>query len=105
LVQSELNLEHSESVDWTGPLLTNVSALSDTPNLEAIQAIEKRFGSVIALECVQQEMRSGSMWAKVLFTNNLKIFALVTSKKGWALVSLRTWRDSTRGACDYYLSR
>ena len=104
LVVSELNLGHSESVDWTASLLTNASALSDTPNPEAILSIENRFGSVIALERLQEEMRSGSMWAKVFFTNNVKIYALVTSKKGWPLVSLRTWWESTKGACDYYLS-
>jgi hypothetical protein len=103
LVESELKLEHSAGVDWTGPLLTKVSALSDTPDPDAVHSIENRFGSAVALKCVPEEMRSGSGWAKVVFTNNLRIYALVTSKKGLPLVSLRTWWDSTKGACDYYV--
>lgn len=104
LVEGELNLKHLESVDWTGPLLTKVAALPDTPDPEAIQSIESRFGSAGDVKCVQEEMRSGAMWAKVVFTNNLEIYALVTPKMGLPLVSLRTWWDSAKGACDYYLS-
>lgn len=103
LVESELNEESSGNQDWIGVLLTKAAALPDTPDPQATQSIENRFGSTVNVKCVQEEMQSGSMWAKIFFTNNLKLYSLVSSKKGLPLVSLRTWWNSTKGACDYYL--
>jgi len=101
LVESELS---SENPEWPNVLMAKVSALSDAPDPRVTQSIENRFGSAVALKCVQEEMESESMWAKIFFTNEVKLYALVSSKKGVPLVSLRTWWDATKGACDYYLS-
>ncbi len=109
IVESELNGEGSENLDWVGVLASRVSALSDAPNPEAVQFIEGRFGPAVTTllattSCwsIQQEVQSGSAWARILFTNNLKVYALVSFRQGLPLVSLRTWWDATKGECDYF---
>jgi hypothetical protein len=102
IVENELNGEHSEDPGWVGVLLAKVSALSETPDPQAVQSVESRFSPAVTRQCVQQEMQLGLMWVKLFFTNNLKVYAAVSSKEGLALVSLRTWWNSTKGACDYF---
>ncbi len=109
IVESQLNGEGSENLDWVGILARRVSALSDAPNPEAVQSIEDRFGPAVTTQLattscwsIQQEVQSGSAWARILFTNNLKAYALVSSRQGLPLVSLRTWWNATKGECDYF---
>ena len=80
-----------ESVDSIGPL-------GSLKILDAPYTI-----GVLSEELIKKDIAEGLGIERLFFLNNLKIYEMVSSKRGQTIVSLQTWWVATHGECDFYL--
>jgi hypothetical protein len=71
---------------------------------EMVQSLQSRFGATgTSEELTKRDIAEGLLMERAFFLNNLKIYALVSSKRSQTIVSLQTWWAATHGKCDFYL--
>jgi hypothetical protein len=101
--QVEAELGSPGGPDWIGDLLTRVSALTVEAEPEMVQSLQSRFGATgTSEELIKRDITEGLLIERGFFLNNLKIYALVSSKRNQTIVSLQTWWAATHGKCDFY---
>ena len=102
--QVEQELSSEAGRDWIDDMLTRVSTLSVEPEPEMVHSLQSRFGSTVTSEeLIKKDIAEGLGIERLFFLNNLKIYEMVSSKRGQTIVSLQTWWVATHGECDFYL--
>jgi hypothetical protein len=101
--QVEEELNSSGGRDWIGDLHARVSALTVEPEPEMVHSLQSRFGATgTPEEQVKSDIAGGLGTEKLIVLNNLKIYEMVSSKRGQPIVSLQTWWAATHGQCEFF---